>query len=150
MAMIAPQDAAFLIVESREHPMHVGALQVYKLPRDAKRGYVGQLYEESLKFTELRPLLRLRPRTPVSSLGQLWWETDEDVDLEYHVRPSALPAPGRVRELLALVSRLHGSLLDRHRPLWEYHLIEGLQGRRFATYTKIITRWSTVSQGCAC
>jgi WS/DGAT/MGAT family acyltransferase len=137
MAMIAPQDAAFLIVESREHPMHVGALQVFKLPRDAKRGYVGQLYEESLKFTELRPLLRLRPRTPVSSLGQLWWETDQDVDLEYHVRPSALPAPGRVRELLALVSRLHGSLLDRHRPLWEYHLIEGLEGRRFATYTKI-------------
>ena len=107
------------------------------LPRDANRGYVGQLYEESLKFTELRPLLRQRPRTPVSSLGQLWWETDEDVDLEYHVRPSALPAPGRVRELLALVSRLHGSLLDRHRPLWEFHLIEGLEGRRFATYTKI-------------
>ena len=45
------------------------------------------LSEESLKFTELRPLLRLRPRTPVSSLGQLCWEIDEDVDLEYHVRP---------------------------------------------------------------
>lgn len=137
MAMIAPQDAAFLIVESREHPMHVGALQVYKMPHGAKRDFVGQLYEESLKFTELRPVLRKRPRTPVSSVGQLWWETDEDVDLEYHVRPSALPAPGRVRELLALVSRLHESLLDRHRPLWEFHLIEGLEGRRFATYTKI-------------
>ena len=36
-----------------------------------------------------------------------------------------------------LASRLHGSLLDRHRPLWEFHLIEGLEGRRFATYTKI-------------
>ncbi|OSC42540.1 WS/DGAT/MGAT family O-acyltransferase [Mycobacterium decipiens] len=137
MAMIAPQDAAFLMLESREHPMHVGALQVFKLPRGAKRDYVGQLFEESLKFTELRPLLRQRPRTPVSSIGQLFWEIDDDVDLDYHVRPSALPAPGRVRELLALVSRLHGGLLDRHRPLWEFHLIEGLQGRRFATYTKI-------------
>jgi diacylglycerol O-acyltransferase / wax synthase len=137
MAMIAPQDAAFLMLESREHPMHVGGLQVFKLPHGAKRDFVGQLYEESLKFTELRPLLRNRPRTPVSSVGQLWWETDEDVDLEYHVRVSALPAPGRVRELLALVSRLQGSLLDRHRPLWEYHLIEGLEGDRMATYIKI-------------
>jgi diacylglycerol O-acyltransferase / wax synthase len=137
MAMIAPQDAAFLMVESREHPMHVGGLQVFKMPHGAKPGFVGQLYEESLKFTELRPLLRQRPRTPVSSVGQLWWETDQDVDLEYHVRPSALPAPGRVRELFALVSRLHGGLLDRHRPLWEYHLIEGLEGDRFATYIKI-------------
>jgi WS/DGAT/MGAT family acyltransferase len=137
MAMIAPQDAAFLMFESREHPMHVGALQVFEMPHGAKRDFVGQLYEESLKFTELRPLLRKRPRTPVSSVGQLWWETDDDVDLEYHVRLSALPAPGRVRELLALVSRLHGSLLDRHRPLWEYYLIEGLEGHRFAVYTKM-------------
>ena len=56
MAMIAPQDTAFLMLESREHPMHVGGLQVFKLPDGAKRDFVGQLYEESLKFTELRPL----------------------------------------------------------------------------------------------
>jgi diacylglycerol O-acyltransferase / wax synthase len=57
--------------------------------------------------------------------------------MEYHVRLSALPRPGRVRELLELTSRLHGSLLDRHRPLWEFHLIEGLEGNRFATYSKV-------------
>jgi len=137
MPMIPPQDAAFLMVESREHPMHVGALQVFDLPSRAKRDYVSRLYEQSLQFTELRSLMRQRPRTPVSSLGQLWWEIDKDVDLEYHVRLSALPAPGRVRELFSLVSRLHGSLLDRHHPLWECHLIDGLEGRRFAVYTKI-------------
>jgi diacylglycerol O-acyltransferase len=53
------------------------------------------------------------------------------------VRHSALPQPGRYRELFALVSRLHSTLLDRRRPLWEAHLIEGLQNRQFAVYTKL-------------
>lgn len=56
----------------------------------------------------------------------------DDLDLEYHVRLSALPRPGG-RELLEPVGRLHGALLDRHRPLWEFHLIEGLEDGRFAT-----------------
>jgi WS/DGAT/MGAT family acyltransferase len=53
------------------------------------------------------------------------------------VRLSALPRPGRVRELLSLVSRLHGTLLDRHRPLWEFHLIDGMANGRFAVYYKL-------------
>jgi WS/DGAT/MGAT family acyltransferase len=71
------------------------------------------------------------------TLGQYAWEDDELVDLEHHVRHSALPHPGRIRELLALVSRLHASLLDRSRPLWEAHLIEGLNDGRYAVYTKM-------------
>jgi WS/DGAT/MGAT family acyltransferase len=86
--------------------------------------------------TEVAPLFELRPYRSPASMGAWTWQTDLDVDLEYHIRHSALPGPGRVRELLALVSRLHGSLLDRHRPLWEAHLIEGLEGSRFAVYTK--------------
>jgi diacylglycerol O-acyltransferase len=73
----------------------------------------------------------------VGTVGQLFWTEDDDVDLEYHVRLSSLPTPHRVRELLELTSRMHGTLLDRHRPLWEFHLIEGLQGNRFAAYSKI-------------
>ena len=62
---------------------------------------------------------------------------DRDIDLDYHVRHSALPHPGGQRELGILVSRLHSHQLDVHRPLWEAHLIEGLEGNRFALYTKI-------------
>ena len=60
-----------------------------------------------------------------------------DVDLDYHVRHSALPHPGGQRELGVLVSRLHSNELDLHRPLWEVHLIEGLEGNRFAIYSKM-------------
>ena len=57
--------------------------------------------------------------------------------LDYHLRHVALPQPGRIRELLAMVSRVHGNLLDRNRPLWEAYVIEGLPGGRFATYIKM-------------
>ena len=136
MGMIAPMDAAFLIQEAREHPMHVAGLQLFHKPPGANRDYVGKLYRELLTFDEVAPMFARRPRDPVSSVWNLWWMTDKHIDIEYHVRRSALPRPGRVRELLELVSRLHGSLLDRHRPLWEYHLIEGLADGRFATYSK--------------
>lgn len=137
MPLIAPPDAAFLLAESREHPMHVASLLLFEKPAGAGPDYVNDLYHRLLKFDDLRPLFRRRPASPVNSVGHLWWAQDDDVDLEYHVRLSSLPAPGRVRELLELVSRLHGYLLDRHRPLWEFHLIEGVADNRFAMYTKM-------------
>jgi WS/DGAT/MGAT family acyltransferase len=130
-------DSMFLLAESREHPMHVGGLQLFQPPADAGPDHLSDLYHRLLKTDEVRPLFRRRPRGPVSSIGQWAWANDDDLDLEYHVRLSALPRPGRVRELLELTSRLHGSLLDRHRPLWEFHVIEGLADGRFATYNKI-------------
>jgi diacylglycerol O-acyltransferase / wax synthase len=131
-------DSMFLLAESREHPMHVGGLQLYTLPEDAGPDYLSRIYHSLIGDEEnVQPLFRRRPRRPVSSLGQWSWTADNQLDMEYHVRLSALPRPGRVRELLELTSRLHGSLLDRHRPLWEFHLIEGLEGNRFATYSKV-------------
>lgn len=154
--MIGPLDSAFLIQEAREHPMHVGGLQLYHLPAGADEDYVGDLYRELLSYRDVAPLFAQRPRAPVGSVGNFWWQTETNVDIEYHVRRSALPRPGRIRELLELVSRLHGSLLDRHRPLWEYHLIEGLPDTRFATYVKChhaladgITLTRKVLQACS-
>jgi len=137
MGMMPITDAVFLVPEGREQPMHVGSLQLFDLPEHAGRDWVPQLYERMLAATEIRPLFRRRPVRSLRSLGSWSWAVDAEVDLEHHVRHSALPRPGRVRELLALVSRLHGTLLDRQRPLWEMHLIEGLEGDRFALYTKI-------------
>ncbi|MEK9817094.1 MAG: wax ester/triacylglycerol synthase domain-containing protein, partial [Limnobacter sp.] len=65
------------------------------------------------------------------------WVEDHDIDMDYHIRHSALPRPGRIRELLALVSRLHAQRMDRAHPLWEAYLIEGIEGNRFALYVKI-------------
>src|SRR5437764_1214278 len=137
MALMSPTDSMFLIGESREQPMHVGSLQVFELPDGADTDLLRTALLDMLQQTDVSPLFRRRPYRSLTTLGQWGWTDDVDVDLEHHVRHSALPQPGRVRELLALVSRLHSTLLDRQRPLWEVHLIEGLEGNRFAVYSKL-------------
>jgi WS/DGAT/MGAT family acyltransferase len=137
MAIMPVTDSMFLLAESREHPMHVGGLQLFELPEGAGPDYVSEFHRQLLSLVDVSPLFRRRPRGPVGTVGQFAWSNDDQLDLEYHVRLSGLPRPGRVRELLELTSRLHGYLLDRHRPMWEFTVMEGLQGNRFATYHKI-------------
>lgn len=137
MGLMALTDATFMLPERRESPIHVGGLQVFELPEGAGPDYVTDLYERALSATDIAPVFAKRATRGPLTLGAWAWTEDREIDLEHHVRHSALPRPGRVRELLALVSRLHGTLLDRERPLWEVHLIEGLEGNRFAVYSKL-------------
>lgn len=131
-------DAFFLIMESRRVPMHVGAVNLFTLPKDvddtAFLANLGEIlrYDGALR----RPFGEKIKTGPLGLAGKIAWVEDDDLDMDYHVRHSALPKPGRYRELFALVSRLHGQLLDRSRPLWEMNLIEGLPNRQFATYFK--------------
>jgi diacylglycerol O-acyltransferase len=134
--IISPTDALFLLGESREHPMHVGGLQLFTPPDGAGPEFVQELYRDMLSHTHFEPTFRKHPGTVLGGIAPLVWAYDDDVDIEYHLRRSALPTPGRVRELLELTSRLHTSLLDRHRPLWETYLVEGLDDGRFAVYSK--------------
>ena len=137
MELIAPLDSLFLLGESREHPMHVAGLQLFEPPQGAGPDYVRELYQDALTRDDVSPIFRKHPAELFGGIANLNWAFDKDLDLEYHLRRSALPTPGRVRELLELTSRLHGTLLDRHRPLWESHIVEGLSDGRFAVYTKI-------------
>lgn len=132
-----PTDAIFLLGESREHPMHVGGLQLFEPPPGAGRGFVRELYKSLASQRDFQPTFRKHPASFVGGIANLGWTYDDDVDIDYHVRRSALPSPKRVRELLELTSRWHSSLLDRHRPLWETHIVEGLKDGRFAIYTKV-------------
>ncbi len=134
---MAVMDSVFMNIESREHPTHFAKLQLFQPPEGSGPEYVSEFYRSLLTHTAVDPLMRRRPVRSMSSLGQWSWTEDDEVDLEYHVRLSALPHPGRVRELLELVSRLHGTLLDRQRPLWECHVIAGLADGRFGVFTKL-------------
>jgi len=137
MELISPVDSMFLLAESREHPMHVAGLQLFEPPEGAGPEFLRDIYQSVLATADVAPTFRKHPAELLGGIANLTWAFDKDLDLEYHLRRSALPSPGRVRELLELTSRLHGSLLDRHRPLWESHLVEGLNDGRFAVYTKI-------------
>ncbi|MGZ4487660.1 MAG: WS/DGAT/MGAT family O-acyltransferase [Nocardioides sp.] len=133
---IDPTSAAFLLAENRNMPMHVGGLQLFKKPEGAGRGYVREMFEQMRDVEEVSPLFLKHPHRSLGTAGQLVWRPDEQFDIEHHVRHSALPKPGRVRELLDLCSRLHSTRLAWERPLWEAHVIEGMRDGRVAMYTK--------------
>ncbi len=135
---MSPTDSIFLLTESREHPMHVGGLQLFNPPEGAGPEFVRELCDALVANREFQPTFRKRPAWVVGGLANVAWAYDDadDVDIDYHLRRSALASPGRVRELLELTSRLHSSLLDRHRPLWEAYFVEGLNDGRFALYSK--------------
>src|SRR6476659_9732348 len=116
--------------------MHVGGLQLFEKPEGAGRNYVREMYEEMRDGQDIAPLFLKHPHRSLGTAGQLVWENDTQFDIEHHVRHSALPKPGRVRELLELCGRLHGTRLAWERPLWEAHVIEGLRDGRVAMYTK--------------
>src|SRR5690554_2332341 len=114
--------------------MHVGGLQIFSFPEDASDDYVSKLAEQLRNDTEVTAPFNQRLD---SRLAQPVWVHDDHLDLEHHFRFEALPTPGRIRELLAFVSAEHSHLMDRERPLWEFHLIEGLSDRQFAVYIKV-------------
>jgi diacylglycerol O-acyltransferase len=135
---LSPSDTMFLYGESREQMMHVAGMMPFTPAPDSPPDYLRELMNEQRAGATVHAPWNLKLRTP----DMLWnplqsWTEEPDVDLEYHVRRSALPSPGDERELGILVSRLHGHHVDLHRPPWELHLIEGLERGRFAWYVKV-------------
>ncbi|MEQ9520554.1 MAG: wax ester/triacylglycerol synthase family O-acyltransferase [Parvibaculum sp.] len=138
MKRLSVQDAAFLQAESIECPMHIASVQIYDLPKkyEARRDFVPKLMQRFGKTAPSAPF-NLKLHSDWSKLD-VWpsWVEEPNVDLDYHVRYVALPAPGGMDQLMRLVERLHEPQLDRRKPLWELYFIDGLEGNRLAIYFK--------------
>jgi diacylglycerol O-acyltransferase len=134
MKTLSPVDQLFLYLEKRQQPMHVAGLQLFSFPEGAGPKYVSELARSIREYSSPEPPFNQRL---TRRFGQYQWMEDHQFDMDHHFRHEALPKPGRIRELLSLVSAEHSNLLDRERPLWEAHLIEGIRGRQFALYTKV-------------
>ncbi len=127
-------DFAFLNLEDRTKHMHVGGLALFEGPCPH--------HDELLRLVESRlsrvPRYRQRLAWVPFQQGRPVWVDEAQFDLEYHVRHTALPAPGSEAQLLKLTGRLMAQQLDRSKPLWEMWLIEGVgeDRSRFAIFTK--------------
>lgn len=132
-----PLDAVWLMMESADTPMHVGVLAIFQKPRNAPADYLSEWAERARESPELAAPWNYRLSGKGGSSISPRLVEEQDCDLDYHFRHSALPEPGGERELGIMVSRLHSHALDRSRPLWEFHLIEGLERERFAFYVKV-------------
>lgn len=136
MEKLSSQDASFLRIESPHCPFHVAGLMIFRPPAAASASYLRQLARKCGRLNELWPLFDKQLSNP-ENLSDAFWIAAQDYHPERHVYHYALPHPGRMDDLLTLVARAHERPLDRSRPLWEIHLIEGLPGGKFAIYCKI-------------
>lgn len=130
-------DSTFLRIETADTPMHVGALMTFRIPDGAEPGFVSGVVTRFRAPVPLRrPFNQMLHKGKAGGLAPASVIV-ESIDMDYHVRHTALPAPGGERELGELISHLHSTRLDPTRPLWTCHVIEGLEGNRFAVYVKI-------------
>ena len=125
-------DASFLHQEGEASHMHIGGILIFEGPAPDFDAYLDHVRGR----LHLVPRYRQKLATPPLQTGRPLWVDDPDFNLEYHVRHTALPAPGSEEQLLLLVSRLASQRLDRSKPLWEMWLVEGLTEGRFAVYSK--------------
>jgi WS/DGAT/MGAT family acyltransferase len=130
-------DLSWLVLESQDTPMHVGALLTFALPDGAPEDYLQNVAARLRAQRGFEAPWNLKVSRGLRGKLVPHWVEDNDLDLDHHFRHTALPRPGGERELGIAVSELHSLPLDLTRPLWELHLIEGMADNRFALYLKI-------------
>ena len=135
MDRLNPLDAAFLEVEDADPhaSLAIASIAVVEGPAPSHDEFVALMRSKLPVLSRSRQRLVRRPL----DLGTPVWEDDPSFDLTYHVRRTALPAPGGDAELCALIARVMGQRLDRDRPLWEYWVVEGLAAGRWAILAKV-------------
>src|SRR5690349_13174060 len=120
---VRPGDLAFLDAESASTPMHNATLEIFETPEGFDYDRLLGLIADRIAFV---PRYRQRILTVPGRLANPVWVDDDDFDLTFHVRRSALPRPGSIDQLRELTARIVSRPLDRHRPLWEIYFIEGV------------------------
>ena len=144
MKTLSGLDATFLYLETDETPMHVGSLHLYELPADFKGSFHKAVQEHLSRRMHLAPIFTRRLAFMPFDLGHPVWVEAEQVDLDFHVR-KVRGARLTVSMAQDMAARLHGQLIDRSRPLWEFHVFDSiqppagmpLQGKLVAFYSKI-------------
>jgi diacylglycerol O-acyltransferase / wax synthase len=135
MDRLSPLDALFIDAEDKDQhtSMAIASIAVFEGPCPSHEEVLAHLVGR----LPLVPRYRQKLRTVPLRLGRPVWVDDPDFDIRYHVRRTALPAPGGDQQLAALMARVMSQRLDRDHPLWEYWVIEGLAHDRWALISKI-------------
>src|SRR3954449_5908404 len=129
---LTPIDASFLHQERQASHMHVGAVVIFEGPPIPHEEFVAGR-ESRLPLV---PRYRQKLAFPRFEMGRPFWIDDPNFNVDYHVRHTALPAPGSEEQLRQLVGRIFSQKLDRSKPLWELWLVQGLSDNRFALISK--------------
>jgi diacylglycerol O-acyltransferase / wax synthase len=130
---MSPIDSSFLHIENATTPMHIGGVSIFAGPpppfaqlRAMVEGKLGLVprYRQKVRFVPL-------------AAGPPIWVDDPHFSLDYHLRHTAIPAPGGEPELRQMAARVFSGALDRNKPLWELWMVEGMRDGRWALLSKV-------------
>ncbi len=144
MKTLSGLDATFLYLETPETPMHVGSLNLYELPRGFKGSFHKAVQRHIAGRMHLAPIFTRRLAFMPFDLGHPIWVEADEVDLDFHIRK----VPDKqltVRQVQAMAAKLHGKLIDREHPLWEFYVFDSIkpppgmavEGKLVGFYSKI-------------
>ncbi|MFY9264273.1 MAG: wax ester/triacylglycerol synthase family O-acyltransferase [Solirubrobacterales bacterium] len=132
LTRLSAVDASFLVQERTGSHMQIGGIMVFEGPAPD----IGDFKRHIESRMHLVPRYRQRLVFPPLQAGRPFWTDDPEFNIAYHVRDAALPAPGNDEQLERLCARIYSQRLDRHKPLWEMWVVDGLSGGRFALIMK--------------
>jgi WS/DGAT/MGAT family acyltransferase len=133
MEWMSPMDSSFLHIENDTTPMHIGGVSIFEGPpppfEDLRAMVAGKL--------ALVPRYRQKVRAVPLAAGPPVWIEDPHFSIDYHLRRTAIPAPGEDAQLRQMAARVFSQHLDRNKPLWELWMVEGMTGGRWALLSKV-------------
>jgi len=132
MDRMSPMDASFLHIENDVNHMHIASIAIFEGPPPPYEDVVEMIASKLHKVPRYRQRVHFVPLTA----GRPMWVDDPHFNIQYHIRHTALPSPGGDQELRNLVGRVMAQQLDRHKPLWEVWVAEGLEGGGWAMLSK--------------
>jgi len=136
MKSLSGVDAAFLHLETPETPMHVASVSLFDLPARYRRDFHAEVRRQLARRLHLAPVLHRKLAPMPLHFANPVWVDDDAVDLDHHVQRVTLPPPGTTTQFDDCIGRLHAELLDRSRPLWRLHVIDGLESGQVGYYFK--------------
>ena len=137
MKQLSGLDATFLYMETDQTPMHVAGFTVVELPKGFRGSFRKHFAEFFAKRVHMIPIFGMKLAKAAFQLDHPGWVDAGEIDFDYHIPVAKLPKPGTMEQAQALVAKLHSQTLDRSRPLWQFTVIEGIEGRRAAIYSKM-------------
>jgi WS/DGAT/MGAT family acyltransferase len=133
MEWMSPMDSSFLHIENDTTPMHIGGVSIFEGPpppfEDLRAMVAGKL--------ALVPRYRQKVRSVPLAAGPPVWIEDPHFSIDYHLRRTAIPAPGEDAQLRQMAARVFSQHLDRNKPLWELWMVEGMTSGRWALLSKV-------------
>lgn len=138
MRLLTLVEQLLMLLEKQKQPMHVGGLFLFELPEEASPNFVANLVQQMQTS-------QVKPTSPFDQVlhNHTLWKTVDTFDVYQHLRHVVLGTSDAGDDVLSYVSKVHATALDKSRPLWECHIIEGVppasanEPARFALYFKI-------------